>query len=75
MRIACPRCEQDWIQKAKVKKTQKEIFICPECEAVWFSKDSIEFATFNFFSYYMERQEIKDDWKELEVLKTYNSDD
>jgi len=75
MKIACPRCQQDWIQKVKVKKTQKEIYICPECEAVWFSKESIEFATFNFFSYYMGRQNIKDDWKELEVLKTYNSDE
>lgn len=72
MEIACPRCNQDWVQKVKVKKTGREIFICPECEAIWFCRDSIEYATFNYFSYYMERQELRDDWAELDVLEAYN---
>jgi transposase-like protein len=72
MKIACPRCEQDWIKRAKVIKNGKEIFICAECEAVWFCRDSIEYATFNYFSYYMGRQDFADDWSELEVLQTYD---
>ena len=70
MKIACPRCEQDWVKRAQVKKTGKEIFICPECEAVWFCKDSIDYATFNYFSYYMGRQDLTDDWAELEFFDT-----
>ncbi|SMR83580.1 Transcription factor zinc-finger [Aliiroseovarius halocynthiae] len=68
MKVPCPRCEQDWVRRASVKKTGKLIFVCPECEATWFSEDEIEYATFNYFNLFMERQGIDPDWSELEIL-------
>lgn len=72
MKIQCPRCEEGWINKALVRKTNKHIFICPECDAVWFCLDSIEYCTFNYFNYYMERQGLLDEWSELEIIEIYN---
>ncbi len=63
----CPRCGQGIVVKARVKKTSKEIYICNECDAVWFCSDSIDYATFNYFNIYMERQGLDDKWDELEV--------
>ncbi len=69
----CPRCEQGEVVCARVKKTQKMIYICDECEAVWFSKSEIEYATFNYFNLFMGRQEIPALWEEIEVLREQSS--
>lgn len=63
----CPRCNQGYVLKAVVKKTGKHLYICDECDAVWFCKESIEYATFNYFNVYMERQGLEDNWDELET--------
>lgn len=68
MKVACPRCEQDWVEKAQVKKTGDSIFICPECEAVWFSEKEIGHAAFNYFNLFMERQGLEADWSEIEIM-------
>lgn len=68
MKIACPRCEQDWIQKAKVRRTGKSFCICPECEAVWFSENEIGYETFNYFNLFMERLGLEADWSEVDLI-------
>lgn len=64
----CPRCKQGSVLAVKVIKNGRIIYLCDECEAVWFCKDSIEYATFNYFNYYMERLGLPDDWDQLEIL-------
>ncbi len=58
MKIACPRCEQDWIKKVHIGITQKNVYLCYECEATWFCEDSIELATFVQLHDYLGRKQI-----------------
>ena len=64
--IQCRRCNQGTILSMRVKKTKNALFICDECEAIWFCKKNIEYATFNYFNLYMERQGLPALWSELE---------
>ena len=64
----CPRCKQGTVVKAEVRKKARTVFLCDECEAVWFCENAIEYATFNYFSCYMERLGLPAIWSELDVL-------
>jgi hypothetical protein len=66
----CPRCKNGHVIEARVIATGYIIHICNECEAVWFCKNSIHFATFNYFNVYMERLSLPDDWDQLEYPLT-----
>jgi RNase P subunit RPR2 len=70
----CPRCSQGYVITARVRANGAVVFICEECEAIWFCKDRIEYATFNFFNFYMERLGLPVDWRELEIVDNSRSD-
>lgn len=58
MKIACPRCQQDWVKKVHIGAADQTVFHCYECEATWFCEGAIEFATFLDLSTYLERKKI-----------------
>ena len=65
-RMICPFCEQGYILKAKVKKTNKTIFVCDECESVWV--DKIDESHVTNLEDYFEKENIPSSWDELEVI-------
>ena len=34
-RVACPRCEQEWLECVVIIATGEEIVACQECDATW----------------------------------------
>jgi hypothetical protein len=65
--MLCPRCEQGDIAKAKIIKTEKEVFVCKECEATWFSASAIGVSPFLDFGTYMEGIGLSPLWDELSI--------
>lgn len=55
LKMLCPRCEQDYLDKVTIIKLKKIAHICPECEAAWFSEKEIEKYSFvDLFTYLRE---------------------
>jgi Zn-finger nucleic acid-binding protein len=66
--MICPRCEQDEIVKAKIKKIDQLIYICPECDATWLSNERIGIESFLDYGTYMKQIGQPQIWDELEVI-------
>jgi predicted RNA-binding Zn-ribbon protein involved in translation (DUF1610 family) len=66
--MLCPRCQQDYIFKAKIKANEAFIFTCPECDATWFKIEEIGVAPFLDFATYMNSIGLAGMWEELEVI-------
>lgn len=49
----CPRCQQAYLLKAKIKKINKVIFLCEECEAIWLENQDINLLNFVDFGTYL----------------------
>lgn len=41
MQYLCPRCEQDYVIRARITKFEKDFVYCPECEACWDNETSL----------------------------------
>jgi hypothetical protein len=40
-RVACPRCEQDWLQLVQLAGQSEESVLCPECDALWLAEGDV----------------------------------
>jgi hypothetical protein len=67
-RIACPRCEQDYIAHIRIKATGTELFLCPECDATWFAIEDIGVKPFFDYGTYVKGLGLSVLWNELEVI-------
>ena len=65
--MKCPRCEQDDVIKAEIKKSMQEIFVCTECEATWFSINDIGVLPFIDFGTHMDSSGLSPLWNELTI--------
>ncbi|WP_224794653.1 hypothetical protein [Pseudomonas fluorescens] len=66
--MLCPRCQQDYIVKAKIKVTEAVIFTCPECDATWFKIEEIGVVPFLDYATYMNSIGLTGMWEELEII-------
>lgn len=66
--MICPRCGQDELVKARIKKSGILIYICPECDATWQSNFDINPGNFLDYGSYMESIGLSKLWDELEVI-------
>jgi hypothetical protein len=64
----CPRCDQGWIRKLRIRKTGEILYSCEECDATWRSAEPISKAHFVDLSQYLERMGCKNTWDDLELL-------
>lgn len=65
--MICPYCNQGEVLTAIIKHTNMIIYICDECDTVWLH--TIDDKTGLSFSQFMENQNQKPLWSELEVLR------
>jgi len=68
--MLCPRCEQDDIAEAKIRKMGSVLFVCQECEATWFSREEIGVVPFVDFGTHMESIGLAPLWDELEITSS-----
>ena len=54
-RIACPRCQQDWLLRVRLVHLSRDAILCPECDALWTQDESIGPATFEDYGTFMNR--------------------
>ncbi|MBK3918647.1 hypothetical protein GFL03_15325 [Pseudomonas stutzeri] len=66
--MLCPRCAQGDICKARIKSSEKILYVCQECEATWFSPEAIGVETFVDYGAYMEELGLPPLWSSLVVL-------
>jgi hypothetical protein len=68
MKIACPRCGQDWVLRYRIASVGATVSVCGECEALW--RDDQEIAATNFIdmSTYLCSLGLRGEWKELQPL-------
>ena len=66
--LICPRCQQAYLLKAKIKKINKVIFLCEECEAMWLENQDINLLNFVDFGTYLVSHRLQPLWDEIEVI-------
>lgn len=62
--LLCPRCEGDYIVRARIKITDAIVFVCPECDAYW--KDPADISAAQFFDF--SKDIAKNNWNDVENL-------
>ena len=67
MKKICPRCEQDYVVAATIKRTEQRIWVCPECEATWFAEAAIAAPGFIDLGTHLKAQGLTTLWTELDV--------
>jgi transposase-like protein len=63
----CPRCEQDHVLAATIKKTAQRIWVCPECEAAWLDETAIAAPGFIDLGTHLKAPGLTALWTELDV--------
>lgn len=64
----CPRCDQGFVIKARIKANNEIIFLCEECDATWFKKDDVKAKGYLDYGTYMESIGLTELWEEIEVV-------
>lgn len=69
LRIACPRCGQDWLRIVKIRRFAIRAIICLECEAFW-EKNNPAKDSFEDYGTFMQARGVEnpDDASEIEIL-------
>jgi hypothetical protein len=55
-RIACPRCNQDWLLRVSLVHLSLDAVLCPECDALWQQKEDVGPTTFEDYGTFMIRR-------------------
>lgn len=64
--MLCPYCEYGRILKAKVKISNKDIYICEECDTVW--EGEVNDKTGIGFNKYMKKNGKYGSWDEIIIM-------
>lgn len=68
--IACPFCDGNGaIHQAKIKNTNKIIYICNECDTIWHTREVKEENCDNFQTYMLEEFGLTATWDNLQDIK------
>ena len=62
----CPYCGQDYVLKAKVKKTGQIIKICPECYSLW--EGDVLPKCGSGYEIFVKEHGLRNNWDELEII-------
>lgn len=67
--IWCPRCEQGWVVKCRVRENGDLISVCEECDTVWKGRDPEKVPPFVFLEEYLSECGVVPLWSSLERLE------
>jgi len=69
--VACPRCGQDWLRRARLIALKREAILCPECEALWLDAEAIGAETWVDYGTFMREagRQAPDQKGEVELLE------
>jgi transcription elongation factor Elf1 len=67
--IWCPRCDQGWVVRCRVRGTEEEIRVCEECDTVWEEQAPSGNPPFLFLEEYLDRFKLEPLWSNLERLE------
>lgn len=70
----CPRCEQGWVVRCRIRGTEDIIKICEECDTVWKDREPTNQPPFVILDEYVTRYGIKPLWSNLDRLEQGSTD-
>jgi len=65
----CPRCNQGYVRKVRIRETGEVVHICEECDALWSAGKEVSASNFVDFSQYVQPLGLKGVWREVEVVE------
>ena len=55
LKVPCPRCGQDWLDRVKIVHLGCDAILCGECDALWTQQENVSFTNFVDYNGFMVR--------------------